>query len=84
MLFKVFEEIEHDLMAIQDFLRQKKFLFGELPTATDAALFAILSQIFCLNNHEFNREMKQKFFLLSNYFETIRKIYWKDWKERSC
>lgn len=82
--FKVFEEIEHDLMTIQDFLKQRKFLFGEIPNGSDAALFASLSQLICLNNPEFNQQINQKFYYLSNYFETIKKVYWKDWQERSC
>lgn len=71
-------------MAIQDFLKSKKFLFGETPSTNDAALFGILSQIFCSTNLIFDIPINKKFPYLFNYFENIKKIYWKDWEERSC
>ncbi|RNA25186.1 failed axon connections -like protein [Brachionus plicatilis] len=79
---EVSETIELDLMAMQDFLKYKKFLFGETPTANDAALFGVLSQIFCLNNSKIESLNKQKFPFLFRYFENLKSIYWKDWEDR--
>jgi glutathione S-transferase len=72
-----------DMDALDTFIGNKKFLFGDSPCETDPSIFAFISQIIHYDCGPFNKHLNENCQNLLRYFNTIKQEYWPDWDQRS-
>ncbi|CAF1037337.1 unnamed protein product [Brachionus calyciflorus] len=81
--FYMFIEIAiQDLKALDDFLRNKEFMFGSNVCAEDAFLFGVISQFVCFDESEIGFYLREKCFNILRFYENVKSIYWKEWDNR--
>ena len=61
---EVYKIGKEDLSAFEDFIGNKKYLFGDMPCNEDAVLFAFTSQLVYLDKGPFNKYLKGIFILV--------------------
>ncbi|CAF0853704.1 unnamed protein product [Brachionus calyciflorus] len=79
---KVIEIAIQDLKALDDFLRNKEFMFGSSVCAEDAYLFGVISQFVCFDESEIGFYLREKCFNIMRFYENVKSIYWKEWDNR--
>lgn len=79
------EEVYHigkqDLEALNTFLANKKFLFGDQPCTEDACLFAFIAQLVYYDKGPLNKFLQENCKNLVSHFNTIKNTYWTEWKQ---
>jgi hypothetical protein len=56
-MFSVFEIGKTDLNSIEDFIGNKKYLFGDNPCTEDAVIFSFICQLVYFDNGPFNKHL---------------------------
>lgn len=73
---------DSDMLAINDFIGQKKFLLGDEVCDADASVFCMLVQIYYHERGHMYQYLKDKCPNCVRYIKTMKKEFWPDWKDR--
>jgi glutathione S-transferase len=68
-----------DLKALEDFIGNKKFLFGENPCVEDAIVFSWTCQLAFVGQSPLNKLFIAECPNLMRHLQTVKDTYWKDW-----
>lgn len=78
---EVYDMGKKDLKAMEDFLDNKKYFFGDKITMLDIQIFQIIAQLPFFDRGEFNSYLREKCPNLVRHFLSIKQEFWPTWKD---
>lgn len=75
--------LEADLVALSDFLGEKKFMFGDNPSQVDCAVFGQVTQVkyHVPETVKAKKLLEERLTNLNSYCERMKEQFWPDWEE---
>ncbi|CAC5358654.1 Failed axon connections homolog [Mytilus coruscus] len=78
---EIYHIMDLDLMALSDFLGDKKFLLGERPCEEDCAIFGQLAEWYWQSFGHRSGPVIKNYKNLCDYCERMKETFWPDWDE---
>ncbi|KAL3889900.1 hypothetical protein ACJMK2_002220 [Sinanodonta woodiana] len=79
---EVTQILTDDVQALSDILGEKKYMFGDVPTEVDCAVFGQLTQLlWCVPDCDAKHFITENCPNLVEYCERIKNQFWPDWDE---